>query len=198
MTTENKEQKSQENNEPQSNKPQAYEIVDKMTPVFYHEIAKLPKLSGTRKSENGDWIDNNFPLTSYSTHIKFGTTQARKVLGYNEDGLPVIPLQNYKQKTLVKNLLKRLQAWGIDFRGRGKVFYLVAETKDSIREEPMPMVSFWRKPPRLSLSGRMVYFWEEGNFQFWIDTKSAFKLFLSRVIYKINLEDFKEVLDESN
>lgn len=179
----------------QSNEPLS---VDKMTPQFYHEIAKIHKLSGTWKSKDGEWLDNNFPLTSHSTHVKLGTSLARKVLEYNENGLPVIHLQNFKQKTLVKNLLKRLQAKGIDFRGRSKVFYLVAETRDSIGEKPMAMVSFWKRPPRLSLCSRMVYFWEEGNFQFWISTKSAFKIFLSRVIYKINLEDFKEALDESN
>ena len=183
-----------------SNKSQVKEpkILETPTPQFYHEIAKLPKLAGTTKNKNGDWIDNNFPLTRYPTHIKLGTTKAREVLEYNEDGLPVISLQSYRQKNLVKNLLKRIQAKGVDFKYWNKTTYLVAETRYPILGESMPMVSFWRKPPKLLFAERTVYLWDNENFQYWINTKSAFKLFLSRVIYKINLEDFKEVLDESN
>lgn len=179
--------KKQQSREPKSLESQEN---NERTPVFYYEIAKLPKLTGTKRNKDGDWIDNNFPLTRYSTDIKCGIMRARKVLAYNEDGLPVISLQNTRQKTLVKNLLRRLQAKGVHVEDFSKTTYLVAETKDSIGEKPIPMVSFWREPPRLSLSSRMVYYWEEGNFQYWINTKSAFKVFLSRVIYKINLEDF--------
>lgn len=161
-------------------------------------MIRVSKLIVTQKNSLGQPLDNNFPTYAQLSTLKteelregilVGQNSLIEVVGLTDSRSPIIKKLTLRQEGEIIRTLRRDEFLLTQYQTLPETLYLVAETRRRSGDEmPVPMLSFWWKAPLLfwELTDRVSYrITKAEDFCTWQPRPQAFRLFLSRVVYRI-------------